>query len=90
MAVISIWLWVEHKDSFERTIEENGEEDPNLTWLICLAVDLSLSAVAKYFDTLPTWNKDCPANDFLNTQVAAITSESLSKQVVVDHRAVRS
>ena len=89
MAVISIWLWVEHKDSCERTIVESGEEDPNFIWLICLAVDLSLSALAKYFDSL-TWNKDCPANDSLNQQVAVITSESLSKQVAVDHRAVRS
>lgn len=87
VAVISIWLWVEHKDSCERTIVESGEEDPNFIWLICLAVDLSLSALAKYFDSLPTWNKDCPANDSLNQQVAVITSESLSKQVAVDHRA---
>ena len=89
VAVISIWLWVGHKDSCEHAIVENGEEDPNMKWLITLAVEMSLSALAKFFDALPTGNKDCSTNDYLN-QVASIASESLTKQVVVDDHTVSS
>lgn len=89
VAIISVWLWVEHKDCCERAIVETGDKDPNFMWLITLAIDISLSALAKYFDSLPSYIKDCPTTDSLNQQVAAISSESLSKRVVVDHRAVR-
>jgi hypothetical protein len=91
VAIISVWLWVEHRDSCERAIVENGEEDPNYKWLVTLAVDMSLSALANYFDKLPSWNKEYPTNnESLNQKVAAVTSESLSTEVVVDHHAVRS
>lgn len=89
VAMISLWLWVEHKDCCKRVIVETRDKDPNFMWLITLAIDLSLSALANFFDSLPSFIKDYPTTDSLNQQVAAITSESLSQRVIVDHRAVR-
>ncbi len=90
MAIISIWLWVGHKDFFDHSNVETGEEDSSLRWHIILAVDLCLTALANYFNAHPTDDKDCPTKDSLDQQVAAIASESLSKQVVFDPRTVRS
>lgn len=91
VAIISVWLWVEHRDSCERAIVENEEEDPNYKWLVTLAVDMSLSALANYFDKLPSRNNEFQTNnEYLNQKVAAVTSESLAKEVVVDHHAVSS
>lgn len=89
IAIISIWLWSEQKDYFKRTVAESGkgEASPSCDWLINLAIDKSLSALATFFDSHPSGKSDGPTKEFPNVQVAAIASESLSKQVFIDHHA---
>jgi len=79
IAIISIWLWAEHKDCL--ALDEN-ESEASFRWLIDLAIDKSLSALASFF-ALFGLAKDTP-----NEQVASIASKSLADQVCVDHRAV--
>mmetsp|Transcript_5245 Transcript_5245/g.9395 ORF Transcript_5245/g.9395 Transcript_5245/m.9395 type:complete len:1645 (+) Transcript_5245:114-5048(+) len=88
IAIISIWLWAEHQDCFKQTFfERKNQADPSYTWLINLAVDNSLSALATFFDSHPSGKSDGPAKETPNEQVAAIASQSLTKQVFVDRRA---
>ena len=89
IAIISIWLWAEHQDCSKQTVfERKNEADPSYKWLIDLAVDKSLSALATFFDSHPSGKSDGPAKETPNEQVAAIASQSLTKQVFVDRRAV--
>ena len=91
IAVISIWLWTEHQDCFKQTFDERKKEADSISmWLINLAVDKSLSALATFYDSHPSGKRDGSTKDTSNEQVAAIASESLIKEVFVDSRAVRS
>mmetsp|Transcript_44871 Transcript_44871/g.94135 ORF Transcript_44871/g.94135 Transcript_44871/m.94135 type:complete len:1659 (-) Transcript_44871:52-5028(-) len=88
IAIISLWLWTEHQDCFKEflpTIKKEG--DPSYKWLINSAVDESLSALAAFFDSNPPEKSDSSTKETPNEQVAAIASQSLAKQVFVDHRA---
>jgi len=88
VAAISIWLWIEHKDSFDDTAVESGNDEasPNCLWLINLAIDISLSALATFFDSQSSEQGNGRTIETPNDQVAAITSKSLVNQVFVDHR----
>ena len=92
IAIISIWLWAEHKDCFKQAIVENGNDEPNPShkWLVNLAIDKALSALATFFDSHPSGKGDGPTKETPNDKVAAIASKSLAKQVFVDHQTVRS
>jgi len=86
IAIISIWLWAEHKDCL--ALDEN-ESEASFRWLIDLAIDKSLSALASFFDSRPSKKSGYGvAKDTPNEQVASIASKSLADQVCVDHRAV--
>lgn len=87
VATISIWLWIEHKDSFDDTAVKSGNDEasPNCLWLINLAIDISLSALATFVDSQSS-EKCNGRTETPNDQVAAITSKSLVNQVFVDHR----
>mmetsp|Transcript_32815 Transcript_32815/g.69018 ORF Transcript_32815/g.69018 Transcript_32815/m.69018 type:complete len:1658 (+) Transcript_32815:135-5108(+) len=89
IAIISIWLWSEHKDCFKHTIVESGkdEADPSYKWLINLAIYKCLSALATFFDSHPSGKSDDPTKETPNEQVAAVASQSLSKKVFIDHHA---
>lgn len=91
VAIISIWLWTEHKHFFKQTIAATGidEADSSYKWLINLAIDMSLSALANFFDSHPSGKNNGQTKDTPNDQVAAIASKSLANQVFVDYRAVR-
>lgn len=85
IAIISIWLWAEHKDCL--ALDEN-ESEASFRWIIDLAIDKSLSALASFFDSRPSKKSGYGlAKDTPNEQVAAIASKSLADQVCVDHRA---
>ena len=88
IAIISIWLWAEHEDCFKQS---NGkkEADPNCEWLIDLAIDKSLSALAKFFDSRPSGKTGGRSKEMPNEKVASIASQSLAKQVFVDNQTVR-
>ena len=70
---------------------ESGKDEanPSYKWLINVAIDKSLSALAIFFDSHPSGKTDGVTQETPNEQVAAIASLSLSSQVFVDHRAVR-
>jgi hypothetical protein len=88
VATISIWLWIEHKDSFDDTAveTENDKASPNCLWLINLAIDISLSALASFFDSQSSEKCSGRPKETPNEQVAAITSKSLVNQIFVDQR----
>lgn len=88
VATISIWLWIEHRDSFDDTAVESGNDEasPNCLWLINLAIGISLSALATFFDSQSSEKCKGRTIETPNDQVAAITSKSLVSQVFVDHR----
>lgn len=88
---MSIWLWAEHQDSLKQALIESGKDEavPSYKWLINLAIDKSLAALATFFDSHPSGKKDSPTTETPNEQVAAIASQSLSNQVFVDNRVVR-
>lgn len=92
IAVISIWIWVEQRDCFKPSFDLGKiEANSSFKWLINLAVDKSLSALATFFDFHPSGKSDGPKNEETpNKQVAAITSQSLAKKVFLDFCAVRS
>ena len=92
IAIISIWLWAEHKDCFNQAVVEigNDETNPSYKWIINLAIDKSLSAIATFFDSHPSAKGDGPTEKNPTEQVAAIASKTLTEQIFVDHRAVRS
>eukprot|EP00578_Thalassiosira_sp_NH16_P017862 CAMPEP_0181128302 /NCGR_PEP_ID=MMETSP1071-20121207/28680_1 /TAXON_ID=35127 /ORGANISM="Thalassiosira sp., Strain NH16" /LENGTH=1655 /DNA_ID=CAMNT_0023214141 /DNA_START=106 /DNA_END=5073 /DNA_ORIENTATION=+ len=89
IAIISIWLWAEHKDCFNQAVVESGndETNPSYKWIINLAIDKSLSAIATFFDSHPSAKGDGPTEKNPTEQVAAIASKTLTEQVFVDHRA---
>ena len=92
IAIVSIWLWAEHQDSLKQALIESGKDEavpPSYIWLINLAIDKSLAALATFFDSHPSGKKDSPTTETPNEQVAAIASQSLSNQVFVDNRVVR-
>ena len=89
VAIISIWLWADHKDCL-KAIVEGRETEPSYVWLINVAIDKSLSALATFFDSHPSGKRAGPSKDTPNEQVAAIASKSLANQVCVDQRMVRS
>lgn len=91
IAIITIWLWAEHEDCFKQSIVENGkkEADPNCEWLIDLAIDKSLSALAIFFDSRPSGKSGGYSKETPNEKVASIASQSLAKQVFVDNQTVR-
>ena len=74
IAIVSIWLWAEHQDSLKQALIESGKD--NVTWLINLAIDKSLAALATFFDSHPSGKKDSPTTETPNEQVAAIASQS--------------
>jgi hypothetical protein len=84
-------LWTEHKHCFKQRIAATGidEDDSSYEWLIDLAIDMSLSALANFFDSHPSGKNTGQTKDTPNEQVAAIASKSLANQVFVDYRAVR-
>lgn len=88
IAIVSIWLWAEHQDSLKQALTESGKDEA-VKWLINLAIDKSLAALATFFDSHPSGKKDSPTTETPNEQVAAIASQSLSNQVFVDNRVVR-
>lgn len=92
MAIISIWLWAEHSDCFKDALvkPEESESDSSYIWLINMAIDKALSALATFFDSHPSGKSDGPIKGTPNDQVAAIASKSLAKQVYIDHHTVRS
>lgn len=85
VAIISVWLWAEHKYSFKQ-LDNGDQDDDNLsyTWLINLAIDKSLSALATFFDCDPVGKNDGLNKETSNELIAAIASQSLAKQVFVD------
>jgi len=88
VAIISIWLWAEHQDYLKQSPgEEKDEADPSYNWLISLAVEKSLSALATFFDSHPSGKSDGATSETRHAQVAAIASQSLAKNVFVDYRA---
>jgi len=88
IAVISIWLWTEHQDCFKQTLDERKKEADSIhMWLVNLAVDKSLSALATFYNSHPSGKRDGSTKGTSNEQVAAIASESLIKEVFVDSRA---
>lgn len=89
IAIISIWLWAEHQDCFKQTfVRRNTEADHSYTWLIHLAINKSLSALATFLDSRPSGKSDDSSKDTPTEQVAVISSQSLSEQVFIDSRAV--
>ncbi|KAL7548304.1 hypothetical protein ACHAWF_011591 [Thalassiosira exigua] len=93
IAVILIWLWVEHADCFTQMnhtgAKKEVEVDPSYKWLINLAIDKSLSALTTFFDSQPSVKMN-GANKLTSTgQVASITSQSLWTQVFINSGAVR-
>jgi len=88
IAIISIWLWAEHQDCFKQTfVRRNTEADHSYTWLIHLAINKSLSALATFLDSRPSGKSDDSSKDTPTEQVAVISSQSLSEQVFIDSRA---
>ena len=91
VAIISIWLWTEDKHFFKQTIVSTGidEADSSYKWLINLAIEMTLSALANFFDSHRSRKKNGKIKDTSTEQVAAIASKSLANQVFVDYRVVR-
>lgn len=89
IAIISTWLWAEHKASFKELIEvknwKNGAH-PSYKWLIDLTVETTLSAMATSFDSRPSRKRDDMAKEISNEQVAIIASQALANEVYVDNR----
>ncbi|KAL3808497.1 hypothetical protein ACHAXA_005867 [Cyclostephanos tholiformis] len=86
-AIISIWLWTEYKNYFNQTIvaSENSDADLCYKWLINLAVDMSLTALANFIDSHSTGKSNGQITILPNEQVAAIASKSLANQVYLDY-----
>ena len=92
VAIISIWLWAEHKDCLKHVIVDSGqnEGDSSYSWLVNMAIDKSLSALATFFDSRPSgMGQFGLAKETDDEEVAAIASKSLADEVFVDHRSVR-
>ena len=90
VAIISIWLWAEHKDCLKHVRQNEG--DSSYSWLVNMALDKSLSALAMFFDSRPSGKMGHQfglAKETDDEQVAAIASKSLADEVFVDHRSVR-
>jgi len=50
-AIVLIWLWVQHKEIFQRAFAKSGriDVDPECKWLIQAAVDTATRALAAEF-----------------------------------------
>lgn len=88
VAIISIWLWTEHKNCFNQNIVESGNNGagPSYNSLVNLAIDLSLSALANFSDSHPSGKCSGQTNETPTEQIAAIASKSLASQVFFDYR----
>lgn len=89
IAIVSIWLWAEHEDCFTQTTaqEEKNDADLSCLWLINLAIDNVLLALAAFFDSRPSGKSDGQSKETPNEKVASIASQALAKQVFLDNRA---
>ncbi|KAL9183858.1 hypothetical protein ACHAXT_004714 [Thalassiosira profunda] len=90
VAIISIWLWTEHKDTLKESIVDVGESeaDSKYKWLINVAIDKCLLALVGLFDSRPVRKPDGTAKDApKNEQVAAAVSQSLTQKVFIDSSA---
>ena len=92
-----IWLWVQHKESFQRAFAKSGriDVDPECKWLIQAAVDAAIRALAaelslaapKAQAAVTAEGKGKGAQDSVakgDLQVASTVSKALMTEMCID------
>lgn len=92
-----IWLWVQHKESFQRAFAKSGriDVDPECKWLIQAAVDAAIRALAAELSlmaqkaqvTVTAEGREKGAQDSVakaELQVASTVSKALMTEMCID------